>query len=82
MRAQKTGGDGRKNWGAFCLCFLNFTLATPIHATSVEQSLPYFFYAFGRSRTAEGGHSKRNQDAVMRYTFENAKTALEGLLML
>jgi len=47
----------------------------------VEQFLPYFFYPFGRSSTAEGGNPKRIQDAVMRYIFENAKTALEGLLM-
>jgi len=35
----------------------------------------------GEARTAEGGHPKRNQYAVMRYLFENSKIALEGLLM-
>jgi hypothetical protein len=41
-----------------------------------------FFTHSGVARTAVGGNPKRIQYAVMRYIFENAKTALEGLLML
>jgi hypothetical protein len=40
-----------------------------------------FFTHSGVARTAEGGNPKRFQDTVMRHTLENAKTALEGLLM-